>query len=202
MAAFNIRDKKNIKNIYCAVAIIFCVVSSYLFYDMVWVDFQSTKQRLVEEQKTALAELNKIETQRSRVPMLESDLQRAEIEFERLREMFPEEEKVPLRLQDLYTVVRESGVNIQSFKPKGPQEKEFYVENNYSFNINAGYHTLGFLFAEIANFNYPTTINNLKLNRSGNIAQEIKKAESYGGDPLTISVSFDLTTFTSRKKEL
>jgi type IV pilus assembly protein PilO len=199
--AFDIKDKKNIKNIYCAIAIILCVGSGYLFYDMIWVDFQNNKQKLVQDQKNAQAELDKIEAQRSRIPMLESDLQRAEIEFERLREMFPEEENVPTRLQDLYTVIRESGVNIQAFKPTSLQEKEFYVENNYSFNINAGYHMLGHLFADIANFNYPTTIDNLKLNRSAIITQEIERAKNHGGSPLTISVSFDLTTFTSRKRE-
>jgi type IV pilus assembly protein PilO len=200
MAAFDIKDKKNIKNIYWIVAVVICLGSSYLFYDMVWTDFQENKKKLVDAQKKAQAELDKIEAQRSRIPMLESDLQRAEIEFERLREMFPEEENVPTRLQDLYTVVRESGVNIQSFKPTGRQEKEFYVENNYSFNINAGYHMLGHLFADIANFNYPTTIDNLKLNRSAIITQEVERAKNHGGSPLTMSVSFDLTTFTSRKR--
>ena len=127
-------------------------------------------------------------------------MQKAEIEFERLKEMFPEEEKVPLRLQDLYSVVRASGVNIQLFKPNGQVEQEHFVENKYSFTVNAGYHMLGYLFAEIANFNYPTTIDNLKLNRFGSITQEIKKAEEHGWEPVTMSVSFDLTTFTSRKK--
>jgi type IV pilus assembly protein PilO len=200
MAAFDLKDKKNIRNVYCAVAILLCVVSSYLFYDLIWTDFQTKKQNLIDQQKSAQAELDKIEAQRSRVPMLESALRRAEVDFERLKEMFPEAEKVPNRLQDLYTEVRESGVTIQSFKPNGPQEKEFYVENNYSFNVNAGYHTLGALFAGIANLPYPTTIDNLKLNRSGNITQEILKAESHGEAPLTINVSFDLTTFTSRNR--
>ncbi len=193
---FNIKDKKNI---YLAVAIIACVGSCYWFYDSIWVDFQFQKQKLVNDQKNAQAELDKINAQRERIPMLEADSTRASIEFERLKEMFPEEEKVPLRLQDLYAVVRASGVNIQSFKPAGSQQKEHFVENNYSFNVNAGYHMLGYLFAEIANFNYPTTIDNLKLVRSGGITQEVKKAEDHGWEPITMGVSFDLTTFTSRK---
>jgi type IV pilus assembly protein PilO len=113
--------------------------------------------------------------------------------------MFPEDEKVPLRLQDLYSVVRASGVNIQTFKPNGTVSQEHYIENKYSFVVNAGYHMLGYLFAEIANFNYPTTIDNLKLTRSGAMSQEVKKAEEHGWEPVTMGVSFDLTTFTSRK---
>ena len=194
---FDIKDKKNI---YVVLVIIACSYSCYMFYDSIWTDFQTEQQKLIEEQKSAQAELDKINSQRSRIPMLEADLQKAEVEFERLKEMFPEDEKVPLRLQDLYSVVRASGVNIQVFKPNGAETKEHFVENKYSFSVNAGYHMLGYLFAEIANFNYPTTIDNLKLNRSGTINQEVKKAEDHGWEPITMGVSFDLTTFTSRKK--
>jgi len=194
---FDLKDKKNI---YVVIVAIVCLCSGYLFYDSIWTEFQVEKERLTEEQKNAQTELDKINSQRSRIPMLEKELQKAESDFERLKEMFPEEEKVPLRLQDLYSVVRASGVNIQMFKPNGAEEKEHFVENKYSFNVNAGYHMLGYLFAEIANFNYPTTIDNLKLNRFGSISQEVKKAEEHGWEPITMNVSFDLTTFTSRKK--
>jgi type IV pilus assembly protein PilO len=194
---FDVKDKKNM---YLIIVIIACLGSSYWFYDSIWTEFQREQQRLVDDQKNAQSELDKINAQRPRIPMLEADLQRAEIEFERLKEMFPEEEKVPLRLQDLYAVVRASGVNIKSFKPVGSQPKEHFVENNYSFEVNAGYHMLGYLFAEIANFNYPTTIDNLKLTRFGSLTQEVKKAENHGWEPITMGVSFDLTTFTSRKK--
>jgi len=196
-AKFDFKDKKNIYILVVAVA---CLTSVYMFYDSIWTEFEDNQKRLIEEQKNAQAELDKINSQRSRIPMLEADLQKAEIEFERLKEMFPEEEKVPLRLQDLYSVVRASGVNIQEFKPNGQVEQEHFVENKYFFRVNAGYHMLGYLFAEIANFNYPTTIDNLKLNRFGSISQEVKKSEEHGWEPVTMSVSFDLTTFTSRKK--
>jgi len=196
-AKFDFKDKKNI---YILVVAVVCLTSMYMFYDSIWTEFEENQKRLIEEQKSAQAELDKINSQRSRIPMLEADLQKAEIEFERLKEMFPEEEKVPLRLQDLYSVVRASGVNIQVFKPNGQEQKEHFVENKYFFNVNAGYHMLGYLFAEIANFNYPTTIDNLRLNRFGSISQEVKKAEEHGWEPVTMSVSFDLTTFTSRKK--
>ncbi|MCL2283315.1 MAG: type 4a pilus biogenesis protein PilO [Fibromonadales bacterium] len=193
---FDIKDKKNI---YLIVVILICVGAIYFFYDSVWAEFQNKKLALVNEQKSAQAELDQINAQRPRIPMLETDLANAEIEFERLKEMFPEDEKVTSRLQDLYAVVRASGVYIQVFKPAGSQPKEHFVENNYTFNVNAGYHMLGNLFAEIANFSYPTTIDNLKLTRYGAINQEVKKANDHGWEPITMGVSFDLTTFTSRK---
>ncbi|MDR0516219.1 MAG: type 4a pilus biogenesis protein PilO [Fibromonadaceae bacterium] len=195
-AKFDIKDKKNI---YMLIAMIACLGSCYLFYSSVWTEFEFKKEKLLSDQKRAQEELDKINKQRSRIPMLEGDLQKAEIEFDRLKEMFPERENVPLRLQDLHSVVRASGVNVQTFKPNSSSLKEHYVENYYSFKVNAGYHMLGYLFAEIANFNYPTVVKSLNLNRSSAIAQEIKKADEHGWEPITMNVDFELTTFTSRK---
>ena len=116
-------------------------------------------------------------------------LAQAEKDFQKLKEMFPEEEKVPLRLQDLYSVLRSSGVQIQKFNPEGRSEREHYIENRYSIAVNSGYHMLGYLFAEIANFNYPTAITNLRLSRYSGIAAEVQKAESHGWTPITMSVN-------------
>ena len=58
---------------------------------------------------------------------------------------------------------------------------------------------LGYLFAEIANFSYPTAISNLHLNRYSGISSELQKAETHGWTPITMSVTFNLTTYTSKK---
>lgn len=194
--AFDLKDKKNI---YALMVVLLVLAGGYYFYDTYWVAFEQDQARLQDDLAMAQAELDKINVSRKRVSQLEEDLRNAEVEFERLKEMFPEEEKVPLRLQDLYAVVRSSGVQIQKFNPEGRSEKEYYVENKYSLSVNSGYHMLGYLFAEIANFNYPTSISDLKLNRYAGIENELARAEAHGWTPITTSVSFNLTTYTSKK---
>lgn len=192
-------DFKDKKNIYAIAIIAILLLAGYYVYDYVWNPFVKDRSNLESELNTAQSELDKINAKRHRVQELEMMLVQAEKDFEKLKEMFPEEEKVPLRLQDLYSVLRSSGVQIQKFNPEGRSEREHYIENRYSIAVNSGYHMLGYLFAEIANFNYPTTITNLRLNRYSGIAAEIQKAESHGWTPITMSVSFNLTTYTSKK---
>ena len=196
MGNFDLKDKKNIYAIVIAVLIL---AMGYYMYDYMWVPFDAESKGLESELKSAQAELDKIEAKKHRIAELELQLVQAEKDFEKLKEMFPEEEKVPLRLQDLYAVLRSSGVQIQKFNPEGSSEKEHYIENRYSIAVNSGYHMLGYLFAEIANFNYPTAITNLRLNRYSGIAAELQKAETHGWTPITVSVSFNLTTYTSKK---
>ena len=192
-------DWKDKKNIYAISVIVLILAAAYCVYTYMWDPFVRERERLESQLRVAQTELDKINAQKKRIAELEMQLVQAEKDFEKLKEMFPEEEKVPLRLQDLYSVLRSSGVQIQRFNPEGRSEKEHYVENRYSIAVNSGYHMLGYLFAEIANFNYPTSISNLRLNRYSGIAAELQKAETHGWTPITMSVTFNLTTYTSKK---
>ncbi|MDY6283827.1 MAG: type 4a pilus biogenesis protein PilO [Hallerella sp.] len=196
MQAIDFKDKKTI---YALVVSLLILAGAYFVYTYMWEPFTLEEQRLESELRQAEAELSKINVQKGRIAKLEAELVAAENEFERLKEMFPEEEKVPMRLQDLYAVLRSAGVQIQKFSPGPRSEREYFFEHRYSVAVNAGYHMLGYLFAEIANFNYPTAITDLKISRYSGIKQEIEKAESHGWTPITISVSFNLTTYTSKK---
>ncbi len=192
-------DFKDKKNIYAFAMAAVILLMAYAVYTYVWDPFVAEQESLQSQLQSAQNELNKINSKKHRVAELEMQLAQAEKDFQKLKEMFPEEEKVPLRLQDLYSVLRSSGVQIQKFNPEGRSEREHYIENRYSIAVNSGYHMLGYLFAEIANFNYPTAISNLKLSRYSGIAAEIQKAETHGWTPITMSVSFNLTTYTSKK---
>lgn len=192
-------DFKDKKNIFAITIVALILALGYVAYAYMWEPFTKESQRLENELNSAQAELDKINAKKHRVAELEMQLVQAEKDFEKLKEMFPEEEKIPLRLQDLYSVLRSSGVQIQKFNPEGSAEREHYIENRYSIAVNSGYHMLGYLFAEIANFNYPTAISNLKLSRFSGIAAELQKAETHGWTPITISVTFNLTTYTSKK---
>ncbi|PWJ65058.1 type IV pilus assembly protein PilO [Fibrobacter sp. UWB15] len=192
-------DLKDKRNVYAIIVCLLIMAAAHLVYNYVWDPFTYQRESLERDLQSAQAELDKINAKKHRVAELEMQLAQAEKDFEKLKEMFPEEEKVPLRLQDLYAVIRSSMVQIQKFNPEGRAEKEHYIENRYSIAVNSGYHMLGYLFAEIANFNYPTAITNLRLNRYSGIKAEVEKSETHGWTPITMSVTFNLTTYTSKK---
>jgi len=192
-------DLKDKRNVYAIIICLLIMAAAHLVYNYMWDPFTYQRESLERDLQSAQAELDKNNAKKHRVAELEMQLAQAEKDFEKLKEMFPEEEKVPLRLQDLYAVIRSSMVQIQKFNPEGRAEKEHYIENRYSIAVNSGYHMLGYLFAEIANFNYPTAITNLRLNRYSGIKAEVEKSETHGWTPITMSVTFNLTTYTSKK---
>lgn len=191
-------DFKNKRNIYAIVCIVLVLAGGWFFYDMVLDPFEMEKQDYENKIDKFQKDLNDINRQKNRRKQLKQQMIAAQDEFKRLKEMFPEQEEVPKRLQDLYSVIRSSGVAITDFSPAKRMEKEYYIEHSYSIGINAGYHMLGYLLAEIANFVYPVSITNLSINRYSGIDSELKKAALNGWTPITMKVNFSLTTYTSK----
>ena len=192
-------DLKDKRNVYAIAISLLIMVAAYLVYNYMWDPYVYQRESLERDLESAQTELNKINAKKHDLARLEMELVQAEKDFEELKNMFPEDEKVPLRLQDLYAVIRSTGVLIQKFNPEGQAEKEHYKENRYSIAVNSGYHELGNLFAAIANFKYQTSISNLRLSRYSGIAAELQKAETHGWTPITMSATFNLTTYTSKK---
>jgi type IV pilus assembly protein PilO len=198
MSSFDWKDKKNI---YAIVMAVILLALAGLYYQYLYLPVVAEVKSVDHLIKTHTKELNEINRQKKQKEKLEKQLIQAGEEFKTLKEMFPEQEEVPRRLQDLYAVIRSSGVTITDFTPKEHVTQEHYLENKYEISLTGGYHMLGYMFAEIANFKYPTAIAKLKVERYAGIDKELDKAARHGWTPTTMKVDFELTTFTSRKTQ-
>lgn len=171
----------------------------WTFYNEKYIAYAEENQRLKGETKKKRAELRQILAQKQRINDLESEIEIAEAEFSKLKEMFPDQEAIPKRLLDLTAVTRKSLTVPTKFAPLEGEQKEFYNENHYAMTINSSYHSLGMLFGEVANFKYPTSISKVSIERVPELSKEIEDAKDHGEQPRTVTATFQLTTFTSRR---
>ena len=88
MQAIDFKDKKTV---YALVVSLLILAGAYFVYTYMWEPFTFEEQRLESELRKAEAELSKINVQKGRIAKLEAELVAAENEFERLKEMFPED---------------------------------------------------------------------------------------------------------------
>ena len=179
-------------------AAIFLGIAYYFYTDKVQ-PYILEVARLDREITMKTARLNQILAQKQRLDALENEIAKAREEFAELKEMFPDEEVIPRRLFDLTTVSRKSMAIPTRFLPLSGKEKEFYKENHYAITISAGYHALGRLFSEIANFKYPTVIRKMKIEQEPQLDKALDRGKKFGLAPKTLVASFELTTFTSKK---
>jgi type IV pilus assembly protein PilO len=170
----------------------------YSFYETEYVAYSTQVESLDSDIRRKKGELRQILAQKQRINDLQEEIRVADLEFKRLREMFPDEEIIPRRLIDLTTVTRKSLTVPTKFLPLRVEEKEFYKENHYAITISSSYHALGMLFGEVANFPYPTAINKLTIDKAPDLDKEVEDAKEHGETPRTIVANFQLTTFTSK----
>ena len=173
--------------------------AGYWFYTKLWLDYSAQIKQMDANLETKRGNLRQILAQKQRLSELEAEIELASKEFARLKEMFPDEEVIPRRLIDLTTVTRRSQTLPTKFLPLPSQEKEFYRENHYTVELKSSFHGLGSLFSEVANFRYPTAINKMRIDKETDLDKAIQIARDHGDIPRTITATFELTTFTSKK---
>ncbi len=171
----------------------------YGFWEYVYVPKSAQLSSLKEQEDQLSRDLAKVKSQVQRMSKLREELAQDEAEFSRLQEMFPDQEQIPSRLQDLTSVTRRSGTTTTKFLPLPPVQREYYNENTYQLKITGSYHALGEMFAEMANFRYPTGVNKMSITTSPTLAKDMEDADLHGTTPSTIVAEFEFTTYTSRK---
>lgn len=195
-ARIDLKDRLTVFFVFCIL-----LVGGLGYY--YWMEVAQPRYQRIEEldaeQKKLSDELTVVRTQTQRLAQIREELKNAEIEFSKLQEMFPDKEKIPSRLQDLLTVTRRAGTVTTKFVPQPSVQQKYYAENNYKIAIAGNYHSIGEMFAEFANFKYPTSIQKMSIVVSPNLKTELESAEKHGTVPTTVAAEFDFTTYTSGK---
>lgn len=192
-------DLKDKMNQWLLLVILIIGGGGYAYWTYVWQPRQEEIAALSEEEEKLSSDLTLVKTQLQRLDQLRKELKEAEADFAKLQEMFPDIEKIPSRLQDLLTVTRRSGTITTKFVPMPSSDKPHYTENNYKISIRGSYHSIGEMFAEIANFKYPTSIQNMSIDVAPDLKDQLSQADKHGTVASTVAAEFEFTTYTSRK---
>ncbi|MGL1901848.1 MAG: type 4a pilus biogenesis protein PilO [Fibrobacterales bacterium] len=202
-------DHNKIRTMYAAAVTLLIVAIGYGFWSLFLIENWNFIDVNKENIKNRELQYQRIQRQVKRVDDLRTEVRKAQRELTELKAMFPDQESVPLRLNDLYKVLRTSGVKITGFKPLEQKDikpvnaaddpKYHYRENIYTVELETGYHMLGVLFEGLANLGYPISLRNVRINKYAGLEQELEKSERHGWVPTTIAVSFNLVTYSSRE---
>lgn len=192
-------DLKDKLNQWLVMVVLLLGLGGYSYWTYVWEPRQIAIRELSDEEERLSNELTLVKTQMQRLSQLRAELKQAEADFAKLQEMFPDIEKIPTRLQDLLTVTRRSGTVTTKFVPLPSAEKPYYTENNYRISVKGSYHSIGEMFAEIANFKYPTSIQKMTIDVASDLKNQLADADKHGTVASTVTSEFEFTTYTSRK---
>jgi type IV pilus assembly protein PilO len=183
------------------VLIIFAVglVLGFLWYQFVYVGINEEKTRLESDLKKKQTELNNILILKPQLKTLEKDITAAGVRLDSLKSMFPDQKEIPKLIREITGVARASNIYTTRFNPQPDVQREYYVENRYDLSVTGGYHQLAQFFSFLANMPLIINLSNVSIHENPSLAQSKKDAEEHGIPVTSITASFQMTTFSSKR---
>ena len=159
-------------------------LTSYLFYQFGIKDelrktdelserLDSVETQIIQQQRKA----RNLATLRRKVEELDGQLQKVAREL-------PEKREIPQLLATVSDLAKAAGLEVNSFKPRGENFREFYAEVPVDVEVLGSYHEVASFFDEVA-----------QLDRIVNIANISASAQTAATDDVQLRFAFVATTF-------
>jgi type IV pilus assembly protein PilO len=174
-------------------------VLGFLWYQFVYVGINEEKTRLESDLKKKQTELNNILILKPQLKTLEKDITAAGVRLDSLKSMFPDQKEIPKLIREITGVARASNIYTTRFNPQPDVQREYYVENRYDLSVTGGYHQLAQFFSFLANMPLIINLSNVSIHENPSLAQSKKDAEEHGIPVTSITASFQMTTFSSKR---
>lgn len=175
------------------------VASVVLWYQFVFVGIQRDTNNLKAELTKKQNELNSIQVLKPQLKKLESDIAAASVRLDSLKSMFPDQKEIPKLIREITGVARASGIYTTRFNPLPDIQREYYVENRYDLTVTGGYHQLAQFFSFLANMPLIINLSNVSIQMNPSLAQSKQEAEDHGTPITSITATFQMTTFSSKR---
>jgi type IV pilus assembly protein PilO len=169
------------------------------WHQKVYVGIEQEKTRLEAELKRKQNELTNILILKPQIKILEKDIALAHVKLDSLKSIFPDQKEIPKLIREITGVARASNIAATRFNPLPDIQREYYVENRYDLSVTGGYHQLAQFFSFLANMPLIINLSNVSIKANPSLTESKKEAEEHGTPITSISASFQMTTFSSKK---
>jgi type IV pilus assembly protein PilO len=165
------------------IIVFICLLFWYFFWSPKAEELDRARAELQREEK----KLNEYEQVARELPKFEKEFERLNKEFQESARKLPEEKEIPSLIDSVYAAVSGSGLESNTFAPKGEVKKDIYAEIPIEMKVYGSYFELANFFDRIARL--PRIVNVRDLN----LSREDKKRG--GGDGTELSANFTTVTF-------
>lgn len=164
-----------------AIVLVFFVLKMYVF-DKMNTEISGLDTQIQDLQAT----VKKAQAYQDKKALNEQIYNSRLAELDREKKILPKEQETDelvRRLENLATASRD--IKITMFRPEKPVDHEFYYEWPIQISCEAGYHSLGVFFEQVANFDRIFNVHDLKLDT----------LDRGSDDRPTVKASFTASTF-------
>jgi type IV pilus assembly protein PilO len=164
------------------IIVVICGFYWYFFWSPKSDELNSARAELQKEEK----KLNEYQAIARELPRFEQEFNKLNKEFEASARKLPEEKEIPSLIDGIYKEVSGSGLESNTFAPKGEVKKNIYAEIPIEMEVYGSYYDLANFFDRISRLPRIVNIRDLNLSRE-------KKKER--GDSTLLTADFTTVTF-------
>lgn len=160
--------------------------------------YSSYSKRIDEKQleyEALLTHLKKVELKAKSVESLKSEYQDLWYKYEKVEKLLPEQNQVPLFLNQMHTAAQMSQARIVELIPKSTTPVSFYNALDYTVKVEGKYHQLGKFLCNLANFPFLNDVSQVAIDA---LPYDLKGKEAAAP---TVSSTFKLTTYYIKEEE-
>jgi len=134
-----------------------------LFVYLVYLPEVETLNSLSEQNQTLAAKLQQDQRIANNLPKFKAEYEKMKVRLDDALTELPNDKEIPTLLTNIAGLAKESGLEVQLFKPGGEVPKGFYAEVPVTLKLNGTYHELGMFAYEIGQLSRIVNLNSLSL---------------------------------------
>ncbi len=135
--------------------------------------------KLTQEIENQRNERDKKKKEVANIPKLKEQMRQLDGMLKEAVAQLPDRKEIPDLLSNISNKVKESGLEILLFRPRGENVQEFYAEIPVDIVVRGGFHNVVTFFDEVGRLNRLVNINNIEIrNPKANDDQVIMEAST------------------------
>lgn len=170
--------------------LILCGLVLFMGYKMVVIDKVSELDNVVSKESSLKVTYARKQARANQLPAFRLQLKEMQQSFGSLIKQLPSGTEIPGLILDISEKGLSNGLQIELFKPKGENQKEFYAEKPIELKAKGTYNQLAAFVSDISGLPRIVTISNIRL-----APDDVKKDEKKQQQPFRLTMQAVIKTY-------
>jgi len=159
--------------------LILCGLVLFMGYKMIVVDKMGELESVTSKESSLKVTYERKQSRANQLPAFRAQLKEMQQSFGSLMKQLPSGTEIPGLILDISEKGLSNGLEIELFKPKGEQQKEFYAEKPIELKANGTYNQLAAFVSDISGLPRIVTISDIRLEPESIKKDDKKKQKAF-----------------------
>ncbi|WP_245923059.1 type 4a pilus biogenesis protein PilO [Leucothrix arctica] len=170
--------------------LIICGLVLFMGYKMIVIDKMGELDNVVSKESSLKITYERKQARANQLPAFRAQLKEMQQSFGSLMKQLPSGTEIPGLILDISEKGLSNGLEIELFKPKGENQKEFYAEKPIELKAKGTYNQLAAFVSDISGLPRIVTISNIRL-----APEDDKKIEKKKQQPFRLTMQAVIKTY-------